>query len=378
MSRTDEGSIQAHFSILRDPRIDRTKRHKLIDIVSIAICGVICGADNWVDIELFGNSKKEWLETFLDLPNGIPSHDTFGDVFARMDPVDFQTCFVSWVSAVQEITRGQVIGVDGKTVRRSHDRSGGKSAIHMVSAWASANHLVLGQTKVDEKSNEITAIPELLRTLSISGCIITIDAMGCQREIAETIIKGDADYVLAVKENQAGLYERTVDLFKEGLKDRFVGVDHDYHETISKGHGRIETRRCWVISDDAWLAYAHDGKPWAGLNSLAMVSCKRQMGTEASEESRFYISSLSGKAEHMLEAVRGHWSVENSLHWVLDMVFREDESRIRKGHGPENFAVLRHIAINLIKKETTSKGGVKARRNRAGWDNSYLLKVLNG
>jgi predicted transposase YbfD/YdcC len=348
------GSIGEHFNQLEDPRMDRTKHHRLLDIIAIAICGVICGADNWVDLELFGRSKEEWLKRFLSLPNGIPSHDTFGRVFAGLDPEQFAQCFTSWVKAVSQLTQGQVIAIDGKTLRRSHDRANGKSAIHLVSAWASANHLVLGQLKVDDKSNEITAIPELLEVLELSGCIITIDAMGCQKDIARQIVEQGADYVLALKKNQGKLYQ-----------------------TVGKGHGRIETRQCWVVSEPEVLEYLNGEGAWAGLGSVAMVRSKRVAREEEEVENRYYISSLKGDARQLLEATRTHWEIENCVHWVLDIAFDEDNSRVRQGNAPQNFAVVRHIALNLLKMEQSSKGGVKARRKRAGWDEDYLLKVLS-
>ena len=367
-------SITTYFGRLEDPRSDHTKRHKLIDIITIAICGVICGADSWVDLELFGKSKEGWLKGFLELPNGIPSHDTFGRVFARLDAQQFRDRFLEWVQAVSAVTHGQVIAIDGKTIRRSHDRTSGKGAIHMVSAWASENRLVLGQTKVAEKSNEITAIPELLALLDVAGCIVTIDAMGCQKEIARLIIEESGDYVLALKANQGQLYREVQELFEdEGL----VTAEGDFHETVNKGHGRIEHRRCWSIADPECLSYLSPRGEWRGLRSVAKVTGERHIGEEVSIESRFYISSLSGNAEQLLWAIRTHWGIENSLHWVLDIAFREDESRIRTGHGPENLATIRHAALNLLRQETTSKGGVKARRLRAGWDEDYLLKVLS-
>ncbi len=374
MEETLAPSITSFFSVLEDPRSDHTRRHKLIDIMTIAICGVICGADSWVELEQFGKSKEEWLKGFLELPNGIPSHDTFGRVFALLDAQQFRDCFLAWVQAVSAVTRGQVIAIDGKTLRRSHDKSLGKSAIHMVSAWASENRLVLGQTKVAEKSNEITAIPELLALLDISGCIVTIDAMGCQKEIARLIIEDSGDYVLALKENQGQLYREVKELFEdEGL----VASEGDFHETVNKGHGRLEHRRCWSIADQEYISYLNLKGEWRGLRSVAKVTGERRIGEKVSIESRYYISSLPGGAEQLLRAVREHWGIENSLHWVLDIAFREDESRVRKGHGPENLATMRHMALNLLRRETSSKGGVKARRLRAGWDETYLLKVLS-
>jgi predicted transposase YbfD/YdcC len=371
------GSIGEHFNQLEDPRMDRTKHHRLLDIIAIAICGVICGADNWVDLELFGRSKEEWLKRFLSLPNGIPSHDTFGRVFAGLDPEQFAQCFTSWVKAVSQLTQGQVIAIDGKTLRRSHDRANGKSAIHLVSAWASANHLVLGQLKVDDKSNEITAIPELLEVLELSGCIITIDAMGCQKDIARQIVEQGADYVLALKKNQGKLYQEVTDTFESGLGSGFEGLEHDFYQTVGKGHGRIETRQCWVVSEPEVLEYLNGEGAWAGLGSVAMVRSKRVAREEEEVENRYYISSLKGDARQLLEATRTHWEIENCVHWVLDIAFDEDNSRVRQGNAPQNFAVVRHIALNLLKMEQSSKGGVKARRKRAGWDEDYLLKVLS-
>jgi predicted transposase YbfD/YdcC len=371
-------SIGKHFANLEDPRIDRTKRHSLLDILVIAICAVICGADNWEEVQLFGEAKEKWFKTFLELPNGIPSHDTFWRVFARLDPQQFQESFVNWISSVAEVTRGQVIAIDGKTLRRSHDRALGRGAIDMVSAWAAENHLVLGQVKVDDKSNEITAIPELLRVLEVSGCIITIDALGCQKEIAAAIVDQEADYVLALKENHGRLYADLVQLFDDLQASDLKAYACSQARTVNKNHGRLETRTCWVIADPTVLMQLRDAPDWKGLQAVVKVHARRQVGQEVSEKDRYFIASLAPQAERMLEVVRSHWSIENELHWVLDLAFREDESRIRKDHGPENFAVLRHIAVNLVKQEKTQKASIKGKRLKAGWDEEYLFKILSG
>lgn len=365
-------SIEAHFEGLPDPRY-HNKKHKLIDIMTIAICASICGADTFKQIEDFGKAKIKWLKRFLELPFGIPSHDTFGRVFALLDPKEFQRCFIDWVQMVQETLGSQTIAVDGKTLRRSFDTDSGKKAIHMVSAWASENGFVMGQIKTDEKSNEITAIPQLLRMLELSGCIVTIDAMGCQKKIAESIAKKGADYLFSLKGNHGDLHDDVKVFFNGCLKDDFKDVSYDYHETVDGGHGRVETRKIWTVSDIDWLY----GKClWQGLKTIGMVESERQIGNETSTERRFFISSLDSNAKVFAKAVRNHWGIENGLHWALDIAFREDESRIRKDNAPENFSVLRHIALNLLKAEKTFKGSLKTKRLMAGWETSYLEKVI--
>ena len=370
-------AIENHFGDLTDPRIDRTKLHKLLDILVIAICAVIAGADNWEDIEEFGKARLAWFQTFLELANGIPSHDTFTRVFARLEPEQFQASFLRWMNAVSEVIGGQVIAIDGKVLRRSQDKGIGKAAIDMVSAWASANRLVLGQVKVDEKSNEITAIPQLLQALEVAGCIVTIDAMGCQTDIAEQIIDREAEYVLALKENQGHLYEDVEHLFADLEDSHYKAYAFDYQKTVNKDHGRIEIRECWTISDPEVLPHLRGFANWKNLTTVSRIRSQRWIGEEKSCEDRYHIASIGG-AKRILWAVRSHWGIENELHWTLDLAFDEDRCRIRKDHGPENFAVLRHMALNLLKQEKTCKRSMKGKRLLAGWNQDYLLKVLAG
>ena len=378
MAQPPKTTILDHFAELDDPRVERTRLHKLVDILAIAICATICGADSWVHIELFGKSKLAWFQSFLELPHGIPSHDTFGDVFARLDPVQLQDCFISWTQAIAELLPGEVVAIDGKTARRSYDRAGKKGAIHMVSAWATQQSLTLGQVKTDEKSNEITAIPQLLEMLDLNGCIVTIDAMGCQREIAQQITENGADYVLAVKENQGQLYENIRDLFEGAEALGFDGVPYDHTETVDKGHGRVERRECWIITDPDCLDYVAPQGQWPQLKAVVKVVGHRQTAVGGNSQPRYCISSLAGSAEQLLTTIRSHWSIENSLHWTLDVTFREDQCRVRKDHGPQNINILRQIGHNLLKNEKTLKVGIQGKRLNAGWDEDYLLKVLLG
>jgi len=375
MSLTPLGPLIFYFSDVEDPRSDN-KRHLLLDIIVIAICGAICGADTWTDVELFGQAKERWFRTFLELPHGIPSHDTFSRVFALIDAEQFQASFRNWIAAVEERTKGEIIALDGKQLRRSHDRAEGQKAIYMVSAWASENSMVLGQRKVDDRSNEITAVPQLLEMLEVAGCIVTTDAMHCQVETAKKVIENDADYVFVVKDNQPRLLEAIQGLFDD--PDEMRWVDTDYDRTTDGNHGRIETRQCWTTSDPEYLAYIASLADWPGLQSIGMIEAKRTTKEGTSVKRRYFISSLESNAQQLLHAVRTYWGIENKLHWVLDLAFREDESRVRKGNGPQNFAVLRHIALNLLKREDTAKISIRAKRKKAGWDNNYLLKVLIG
>lgn len=378
MEKNLDPGVFRHFEGLEDPRTGNAQLHPLLSIVTIALCAVICGADGWVDVENFGRAKKAWLRQFLSLPYGIPSHDTFGRLFAALDPDQFEQCFRAWVNAVAKVFRAEVIAIDGKTARRSHDRCLGQRAIHMVSAWATDNRIVLGQVKTADHSNEIVAIPMLLKTLDIKDCVVTIDAMGCQKKVARQIIAQGGDYILALKENQAQLCERVSKLFAPVHQTGDLKyISHDKTETKGKDHGRLERRTCWVIPASEWRFYLDMKDKWAGLQSVIMVTAERTVDGKTSTESRYYISSLPPDAESMLSSVRSHWGVENSLHWVLDMAFREDESRVRKGNGQQNLTILRRLTLNLLRNADTINGGIAARRKRAGWDNDYLLQVLS-
>lgn len=369
--KADAGrSVLDYFAELPDPRVARSRRHSLLDIIAIALCAAICGADSWVHGELFGKSKREWLATFLELPNGIPSHDTFGAVFSRLDPERFQDCFVAWTRAIAQLLPGEVVAVDGKTARRSYDRPAGKGALHLVSAWASRNALTLGQVKTAAKSNEITAIPRLLELLELKGCLVSIDAMGCQPAIAQAIVNRGADYLLAVKENRPTLYADLQDLFPPAAPAA------DYATTLNKGHGRVERRKCWVVTDPASLSYLQERQSWPELKAAVKVVSQRDTPAGGSVATRYYLSSCSAGAARHLAAVRSHWSIENSLHWSLDVTFREDQCRVRKGHGAQNLATLRQIAHNLLKRESALKTGIQGKRLNAGGREDYLLKVL--
>lgn len=376
MKTEEQQNLVEHFSGISDPRGRQNREHKLLDILVITICATICGADDWVSVEQFGCAKQEWFEGFLELPNGIPSHDTFWRVFRHLDAEQFQESFMQWMASVQTLTQGEVIALDGKQLRRSQDASAGKAAIHMVSAWATRNSLVLGQRQVDAKSNEITAIPELLQKLEISGCIVTIDAMGCQTKIAETIVEKEADYVLALKGNHSLLHEDLVLLFDDLAQSGFKVFPFDHAKTVDKDHGRIEVRQAWSIAQPHLIENLRTARKWPKLTTLVKVQSERYLEGRQSLETRYYISSLKTTAADLLDMIRTHWAIENSLHWILDIAFREDESRLRKDNGAQNFAVLRHIALSLLKQDTTLKVGIKNKRLRAGWDHHYLRSVL--
>jgi predicted transposase YbfD/YdcC len=383
-------SISEHFATLTDPRADRGKEHLLVDILTITLSAVICGADDWVAVATFGKTKAAWLRTFLALPNGIPSHDTFGRVFRLLDPDELRRCFFAWVRAVLgESAAGdaggsvgpQVVAVDGKTLRRSHDRRSGKEALHLVSAWATESGLVVGQVATDVKSNEITAIPTLLKLLALEGATVTIDAMGCQTAIAAQVVEQGADYVLALKDNHERLHARVRSAFRDA--DAAVGTTLPLaavpaHTTVEKDHGRIERRRCRAIGDPDYLAFIDPDGAWPNLRSVICIESTRRIGDTVSTEARHYLSSLPADAHRLQRIVRSHWGVENRLHWVLDLAFHEDSSRVRADHAPENLAIIRHLALNLLRRDPTRRIGLKNSRFKAALDDAYLRSILDG
>ena len=383
-------SISEHFATLTDPRAARGREHRLIDILTITLCAVICGADDWVAVATYGETKEAWLRTFLALPHGIPSHDTFGRVFRLLDPDELRRCFLAWVQAVVGAAAvggetgslgQQVVAVDGKTLRRSHDRGAGKGPLHLVSAWAVESGLVVGQVATAAKSNEITAIPALLRLLALEGATVTIDAMGCQTAIASQIVDQGADYVLALKDNHERVHDRVRSAF--GDADAAVGTalrlaDLAAHTTVEKDHGRIERRRCRAIGDPAYLAFIDPDRAWPGLKSVVCIESTRRIGDAVSTEARHYLSSLPADAPRLNQVIRSHWGIENRLHWVLDLAFHEDGSRVRADHAPENLAIIRHLALNLLRGDPTRRIGLKNSRFRAALSDAYLRSILLG
>ena len=366
--------VLRYFSAMEDPRRQQGKRHDLLDMIVIALCAVICGADGWAEVEQFGHCKLKWFRTFLTLPHGIPSHDTFGRVFERLNPEQFERCFLDWMAALARHSQGRLVAVDGKTLRRSFDRAGKKAAIHMVSAWCRSNQMVLGQLATDAKSNEITTVPKLLDLLDLKDAVVTTDAMNCQKKVARKAIARGADYLLQVKGNQPQLHEDLKLLFEKGLRDDCQGVPYAYAEETTGGHGRIVRRRLWSTWEVDWFA---DRRQWKGLASFICIECTRQCQGKRTVKRRYYLSSLDGRdAERLLQLARGHWSIENQLHWRLDVQFREDDRRIRKGNAAEIYSRLCRIALNLLKADKSVKLGIKGKRLTAGWDHDYLLNLI--
>lgn len=367
-------AILGFFEQVEDPRVERTRLHPLPNILVIALLAMICVGEGWEDMEEFGHAKQDWLATFLDLRNGIPSADTFRRVLSAIDPAQFNACFIAWVQALSEGTQGKLVAIDGKTVRHSFDRATGKKALHLVSAWIVENRLTLGQVATEEKSNEITAIPRLLDLVTIRGATISMDAMGCQKTIAAKIIDSGANYVMGLKGNQGTAHEEIKLFFDDALTNDFAGIQHTFDETVDGSeHGRTEVRRVWATQDLDWF---EDRAKWAGLRSIVLVQSERSVGEQTSTELRYYWSSHNLHAKALGKMIRGHWGIENELHWCLDVAFREDESSMHTDHGPENLALLRKIVLNLVKNERTCKRGMQAKRKRAAWDPPYLLTLL--
>lgn len=363
-----------HFSTIPDVRQQSKVEHKLHDILLTLVVGVICGADGWEAIEEVAHNKVALLKKYGSFENGIPVHDTIARVISAIAPDKLQHCFISWMKAAHIATKGEVIAIDGKTVRGSYDKQSKKNAIHMVSAFAANNGVVLGQIKTAEKSNEITAIPQLLDLLDIKGSIVTIDAMGCQRAIATKIKEKEADYVIAVKGNQGHLHQSIKDFFEICHEEEFSNVSHQYHEEVDSGHGRVESRKYWI--SDTLISIKDLTLKWSGLISVGMAESERHINGKVSKEVRYFICSIKADAKMFAQAVRKHWSIENQLHWVLDVSFNEDLSRVRRGNAAENMSVLRHLVLNLLREETSFQKGIKAKRFKAALDTNYADKVL--
>jgi predicted transposase YbfD/YdcC len=354
--------------------VGRTKDHNLVAIITIAILAVLSGADGFTAIEAYGNAKQAWLETFLDLPHGIPSHDTFGRVFGMLEPQELENSFLSWVTSITQKLGIELIHIDGKTAKGSYDRAGKLKALHSVSAWSSEHGLALAQRQVDSKSNEITAVPLVLKLLNLKGAVVTLDAMGTQIQIATQINQAEGDYVLALKGNQGKLSQQVETWFKQAQTDDWQGIEYSYHETVESGHHRIETRQVWAVSVSQ-LPPLHRQSQWLGLATVVMVRSQRQLWNKTTTKVRFYLSSLNADAQRHNRVIRSHWSIENSLHWVLDVTFNEDASRIRQGHAAENLGLLRRLSVNVLKREP-SRQSLKMKRYKAGMDNDFLIKIL--
>lgn len=372
-NNTSLQSLQHAFGGLTDPRRNHTKHHELVEILMIAVCCLLCGGSGFTHMEQFGLAKLGWLRTFLTLPNAIPSHDTFRRVFGLLDPQEFATAFLSWTQSLRAAIGAEIVALDGKTVRRSFDRAKGRGPIHLVSAWASANRLVLGQFKTADKSNEITAVPELLRTLELADCLVTVDALNCQKNIAQEISEADADYVLTLKANHSTAHAEVLCFLEDARQRNFAGVAHDFVETVDKEHGRFETRRYWITEQLGWFA---DRVQWEKLRSVALVESEREVAGERRVERRVFLCSIGADACLLARAVRGHWGIENQLHWVLDVQLGEDDCRVRVGHAAENLATLRRLVLNLLRRDTQTKAGTRAKQLKAAWDHAYLQSLF--
>jgi predicted transposase YbfD/YdcC len=368
-------SLQKNFSYLQDPRVERTQLHLLIDILAIALLAVISGAEGWVDIETYGKAKESWLKKFLSLKNGIPSHDTFSRVFAALSPQEFQKSFSSWIENITEELEIKVLAIDGKTLKQSYERNRQQKALVIVSAWSQEHRLVLGQEKVNSQSNEITAIPQLLEQLDISGCVVTLDAMGTQKEIAAQICQQKGNYILALKANQGSLYREVMASFEKVEHGQLQNRQSSQFQTLEKSHSRIEKRRIQTLPA-ATLSLKRRSE-WRNIQTIVRVERERQLWNKTTHEVVFYLSSLEAGAQDFGKMIRSHWGIENTLHWTLDVTFREDSSRIRRDRAPENLALLRRFALNLINQEKTFKGSTRQKRFQAGLNNDYLLKILS-
>lgn len=376
-------SIATHFGHVKDPRIERSRGHNLLDILTIAICAVLCGAEGPTGMETFGQAKEAWLRTIVPLPNGVPSHDTISRVLAALKPEELQAGFIAWFAAIQNATKGELIAVDGKTLRHSASRLRNGTTLQMVSAWASTNRLVLGQERVHPTSHEITAVPALLEKLHLVGCIVSLDALHCQVQTVETIVQQQADYVITVKANQGSLHTAIQQAFATAHATEFAQLAHDRYQSEETHHGRWERRTYWTLMDPAVLNLVDPDRRWLNLTSIAMARAERRVSGKTSVEDRYYIMSLEGQAETFGTAVRTHWGIENTVHWVLDVVFREDDCTVSVGHGAANLAVLRHIAVNLLQQfragsPSRSKQSMKQQRFRASLDERFLLQLLIG
>jgi predicted transposase YbfD/YdcC len=365
-------SLKHHFQIISDPRSGPAQLHELLDILMIALCATLCGAEGFNDFALWGRCQHEWLKTWLALPHGIPSHDTFRRVLGLIRPAEFATCFQSWTQALRTAFNGELVAIDGKTLRAS--RSKNQGPLHLVNVWATENRLVLGQLAVDDKSNEITAVPELLRALELAGCVVTVDALNCQKNIAKEISEADADYVLALKGNHGVLHEEVKRFLDDARQRKFVGVPHQFVETVDKEHGRLETRRYWISEQIGWL---EDKGQWEKLRSVGMVERVVEMAGERSVETAYYLSSLPAEVGRFAAAVRGHWGIENSVHWVLDVQMNEDRCRVCGRNAAQNLATLRVFCLNLLRRNQQYNVGIRAKQKAASWSHQYRLSLLN-